>query len=396
MSILEALYPLAQVSRFQRRYDDDFVDRLNHRFSTLTFVALSVIVTAYQNVLDPISCWAPAQFTHEWIEYTNSICWISNTYYVPADKLLPAPSEPRERQIAYYQWVPVVIFIQALFFFAPNVVWKALHSRSGVHINKIVSAVSGVEHGSPDVRDKTIRFIARNLDRALRARREYRTGWFSAGKQAAARHVCICGKRYGNYLTSLYIFVKLLYVCNCLAQVYLLNAFLGPDYHMYGIRVIEDIVGGKNWEASHLFPRVTMCDFDIRVLGNHKQTHTVQCVLPINLFNNKIYVFIWFWLVCVFFVTVVNLGLWVWTLFSRNRARYVKKYMKIMHCNFGRTDDAPSKKFCENYLRQDGIFILRLIAKNANDIAVGEILQELWANYKRHREKQKLQQCPDA
>jgi len=66
---------------------------------------------------------------------------------------------------------------------------------------------------------------------------------------------------------------------------------------------------GLDWPLSERFPRVTLCDFQILQLDN-VQKYTVQCVLPINLFNEKIFLLIWFWLVFVAVATFVNLLHW--------------------------------------------------------------------------------------
>ena len=37
------------------------------------------------------------------------------------------------------------------------------------------------------------------------------------------------------------------------------------------------------------------------------QTHDAICVLPINIINEKIYVFLWFWLIILSFISVIGL-----------------------------------------------------------------------------------------
>ncbi len=51
-----------------------------------------------------------------------------------------------------------------------------------------------------------------------------------------------------------------------------------------------------------------------------------------------------------------------------------------------KTDDKPiSARFVMAYLRQDGVFILRILGMNANDLVVSEILAELYNNYRTNR-----------
>jgi hypothetical protein len=103
--------------------------------------------------------------------------------------------------------------------------------------------------------------------------------------------LCICfGKFLGNYLVILYLFVKILYIFNCLGQLFLISVLLGRNYYIYGASIFHDFIQGKGYADSEYFPRVTMCKFQVRELGlkNFSHEYNVQCVLPINLFNQQV------------------------------------------------------------------------------------------------------------
>ncbi len=60
----------------------------------------------------------------------------------------------------------------------------------------------------------------------------------------------------GIYLTIVYLFVKLLFIVNVVAQFFILNWFLGPNYTFWGFEIVRDLLYGIEWETSGHFPRV--------------------------------------------------------------------------------------------------------------------------------------------
>lgn len=99
---------------------------------------------------------------------------------------------------------------------------------------------------------------------------------------------CSLGKHSGNYLAVGYIFVKLLYIVNAMGQLYLLNIFMGNRFNLYGFDMVQKWFYGQRIEAIDRFPRVTMCRFFLRTLGDNIQSYNVQCLLPNNIYNEKV------------------------------------------------------------------------------------------------------------
>lgn len=366
------------------RNDDDFTDRLSRRYTTALLVVFAIIVSTKQYVGEPINCWVPAHFTGNHEEYTNNYCWIRNTYYLPfEEQYIPREDESRH-MIPYYQWMPMILLVQALLFYLPCMVWRTLNGRSGIDVNNIVESGETFQNiEMAEMRDKTLSYMTKQMDRYLTAQKEYKPGCTISLKHCLSRTCCFfCGRRKGNYLSVLYIMVKVLYIANVVGQIFALNAFLGHDYNMYGLDVISSLASGEDWTQSSRFPRVTMCDFKVRRLGN-VQRYTVQCVLPINLFNEKIYLCLWFWMVFVATMTCLSLVTWMMrSIFKTDRHRYVKKHLRLMDKIDRDTDKKNAARFVEQYLRQDGVFVLRLVGHNTNAITVTEFVCSLWDHFR--------------
>ena len=372
----------SKVSDLVGRSDDDFADRLNHRYSAILLIIFAVVTTTNQYVGDQINCWVPAHFTGNWKDYTNKICWVSNTYYLPMeDSNIPQPGEPRA-ELGYYQWVPIMLLLQALLFYCPCLIWRLLNDRSGIDVNNVVDAALTAHNAMhSETRDKTVKYIARHYDRYLGNRKKLGGNKFMKVVKLCLTKV-MCGRRYGNYLTFLYLVVKVFYMANAIGQLFLLNAFIGDGYSVYGFDVMHDLATGTDWRASRRFPRVTMCAFTVRRLGSN-HNYNVQCVLPINLFNEKIYIFIWFWLVFVSIISIFSFCSWLYrSIFKSDRLKYVRRHLKYAGKIKREADKTVSHKFSEDYLRQDGVFVMRLIAKNTNDLISTEIVGALWDQFK--------------
>uniref|UniRef100_A0A1I7SYM8 Innexin n=1 Tax=Caenorhabditis tropicalis TaxID=1561998 RepID=A0A1I7SYM8_9PELO len=166
-----------------------------------------------------------------------------------------------------------------------------------------------------------------------------------------------------------------------------MNYFLGTNrYQWYGFGVVRDIVSGTPWERSGYFPRAAVCDFEVRQVANI-QRYSVQCVLVINIFNEKIFVLLWFWYLILLFASTVSFIQWfvvlVFPCFSK---WFIKQHLALStlqnfrHQN-SRRKDADVAKFVTQYLHKDGVFVLRMVSSHAGIIFATDLVQALYEAY---------------
>lgn len=386
---------LLSIREVKLSVDDDCVDRLTRQHTVVILVCFAFFVTTKQFVGQPISCWCPSQFTDSHRTYADTVCWVTNTYYLPMAE--PLPSERlassssssvvgnATAMIGYYQWVPFILIFQAVVASVPSLVWRFFNKRSGLHLATVMDAAHvSCQASYLEIREKAIRYVIGQMDRFLLAQRDHKTGCCVRVKHFVARMCCFVGGRlYGNYLVAAYLAVKVLYLANAVGQLFLLDAFLGNDSHLFGVYFVDRLLRGLDWTQTGRFPRVTLCEFEIRH-QSRVHRYVVQCALAINLFNEKIFVFLWFWFVFLALVVSVNLLQWLFrVLYWPGHVQYVRRQLRA----FDATHRSPGvlAKFAESYLRRDGLFIVRLIGMNMGEVVAGEALCGLWNNYSPER-----------
>ena len=179
-------------------------------------------------------------------------------------------------------------------------------------------------------------------------------------------------------------FVKAIYALNALFQFLIVKWMLGTDSLFWGWNVITDLINGREWPETGNFPRVTLCDFAVRVLGNLHR-HTVQCVLMINMFNEKIFVLLWFIFFALAIVSFYSLVSWLLNVLSEsNDVKLIADYLEKIDpevSSRSMTRRRQIKDFIKNTLRKDGLFLIRLISKNSGDLVTCDLVAALWKEY---------------
>ncbi|CAH8667060.1 unnamed protein product [Dicrocoelium dendriticum] len=352
----------------------DFVDQLNYQFTGGLLIVFIAVISIRQYVGKSIQCWVPQEFTHSWEEYAENLCWVQNTYFLhPSDQVPEDDYElTKVKHIGYYQWIAIVLAGQVMLSWIPYLLWRVGSRRLPVLIR------SAKEASVPDreLRQKAISCLVATLEEQAESTARYR-------RMTSNIRRLLCHIRPNTRITFLFFIVRFCFIGNSVGQIYLMKHFIGTNSTMFGIEVLNDIVTGKDWETSGKFPRVTFCTVRVRKMGQIKPaSYTIQCVLPINYFVEKVYVFLWFWFAILTCVTLLSTVHWAFnTLLPVRRVAYIKQYIRAIR-QLSNTEERDCTRFVDNNLGPDGVLILQVVSRVSSDLIALDVTATLWGNYR--------------
>ena len=278
--------------------------------------------------------------------------------------------------IGYYQWVPLILVMQTVMFVIPRTVWVLLSKRSDVDLSSLMSAtIKYQKTDKPEERQRFMTFIANHVG-------NYLVKQGSAGCRPADFTLS------GVYLVVCYFIFKILYIANAVVQLILLDRFLAMDeYYFYGFHVLTKMATGQMWMTSERFPRVTLCDLKVRQLGNIHR-YTIQCSLPLNLFHEIIFIFLWFWIALLLCFSLFSFSHWCLTgILPSRQASGIRTKLQTMNKARGNTQkalrDEDVHKFIDEFLKADGCLLVRFVSHNTSGIVAAEFTYDLWLYYSR-------------
>ncbi|KAK0399836.1 hypothetical protein QR680_003239 [Steinernema hermaphroditum] len=326
----------------------DVADRLNSRVTVGLLAVSAAVLLSTHFWGSPINCWSPAQFTSTWIEFVNQYCYVHGTYFVPFDEELPYDDKDRRKvPINYYQWVPYILACQALLFYLPRLVWKSLCVFSGFDL---MGAIGFVNRSWAEIKKSPHSFAGR--------------------MEVFEKHVAvyladslILGRQKNGHLIGVYyLFATVLQCLNAWCQWLWLNSVLQSHVPTtWGFSVVTDIVQGIGWQETGHFPRITHCDFTRRRPAS-VQMDTVLCVLHLNIYYEKLFIFLWFWMLFVAIVSTINTIWWSLTLCRKTANKTVRGYFMLTD-SMGAHKPPKMTKFLDE-LGNDGLFVMEQITLN--------------------------------
>lgn len=347
-----------------RIYDAIFI--LHSKLTVTILLACSFLISAKQFFGDPIYC----KCSETNSDLVNNFCWTMGTYIyeyseykiigreiiswgIPPDNIRNAHIRGPRIYLRYYQWVVLVLLLQALVFLLPSKIWR---NWEGGRLQQLCDELSSA------VVDNEVYLHKKKM----------LLDYFTSDYKDI--HICYAIK---------YIFCEVLNFVICILNISMMNVFLTGFWENYAS--VISVMRQYDWDiwnyyTSRLFPKLAKCDFYIGGPSGGILKLDALCVLPLNILNEKIFAFLWVWFVILTVISGLNLIYRIFIICSvRFRLQLIRAHMRFMttadvrralnRCNFG------------------DWFILYKIGNNINPIVYRNLIEDLIDFQKTRNEK---------
>jgi innexin, putative len=347
--MLDLFIGLKRVIKRRTCQIDNTAFRLHWLFTSVTLIGFSIILTARQYVGIPIDCMENNNLPDSMI---NTYCWIQSTFIISETQKKPdqahygvdnsVGSTSSLKYQSYYQWVCFILFFQGLFFYSPYYLWKFWEGGliKAIAMGMRIALVTDEERGH---------------------KRRILLDYFH-------RHF-----GHHRFYAFKYFFCEFLCLVNVVAQFYFLDWFFDHEFFNYGPSVFTYSMDKNRTEISpmiKMFPRMTKCRFESYGSSGDINTYDILCMLPLNVVNEKIFIFVWFWLTTLFilFIFVIVYRIFIFAAFR------LRPYFLKSRCTLSNTSSL--RLICEKGNIGDW-FVLYMLANNLDPIIIREITDEI-------------------
>lgn len=359
MTVMKLLMPVAGLIkvRYSTKADiDSPFFKLHYRTtSTILFISC-ILVTANHLIgktIDCISDTVPGGVI-------NTYCWIMSTFSIASRNAAgqgvnyayqgvqpPHDLEDGDEGFvrhAYYQWVPFVLFLQGMMFYLPHYLWKTYEDQ---RLNKITNGLRG-RTLSLDERKDQCEILVKYVKETF-----HMNTWYA----------------------GVFMLCDFLNFVNVVGQMFFINTFLGGVFMDYGTQVLHwsDMEAEERTDPLiEVFPRLTKCTFHKYGPSGTIEKHDAMCLLALNIISEKIYVFLWFWLIILSILTAMYLIYQIAVvLVPAMRKTMLQRNAKTQYSNDDRLDLLMKKADIGDW------FLLFLLSKNLDSILFREFISQL-------------------
>ncbi|EFO85364.1 CRE-INX-14 protein [Caenorhabditis remanei] len=376
----------------------EFYDRL-HLFTVYLLGFFVLLTGAKQHFGNPIDCMLPKQHDDlkSWREYIHNFCLFYGTFrYEVKNGTSEFGSYSDDGSVNYYQWVPFFFAFQVCCFLLPFWCWSYMQKLIYIDMAFIVDYAGKInsEKTFDKTKEKVDRLVSYMHDH-FKYRRAHKMGYFSWITFNSA------------FPSVLYSITKLFFITNVIVQINLVCKFLDVDSWTWGFDLLEKfitpptrtppefysftdkqkfaaILTENAYNRFQYFPILVGCEYQLQESVNKFVNHKAQCIIPMNVINEKIFIGLYFWLLVLASLSVIGTIKWIFRIRSR-KLNEVMIYKLIKKKLEGEPLDSRLQdhryNFVHHYLCADGILLIYFMMDTNGFLKTEEVIGALFDKY---------------